>query len=306
MARLHTDVGKCIYCAGTKPPLTREHVLPRGLGGSIAPEGKHEALVLQRASCESCRRMTQQIEDECLRGRFWPIRSHLKLDRKDRRPSHVRIQLEFTDGTIEARRVKPETAHAAILMTHFDKAEVLDFRQRSQMPRIKTIFPPEFSIPASKHGAAKVGVQAKADNPRFAQMLAKIGLGLAVAEYGVDGFHPLVRDFIRFLPNDYRHWVGGRSPNEDLPGNALHCFRSSIVRTQFGGAFIIVDIRLFASYGAPTNYVVVGKPLVPDIPDKRARFSGEPPPLENSLERHRLREQPNRASRRPVAKPDEC
>ena len=209
MPRLYTDIGECIYCGETESPLTREHVLPRGLGGSIAPHGHHEALVLQRASCESCRQITEQIEDECLRSRFWPIRSRLKLNRKDRRPSHVPIHLELADGTTEVRNVEPETAHAAILMTHFDKAEVLDLRQRSQMPRIKAIFPPEFGVPASQHGAVKVGIKGRANNPRFAQMLAKIGLGVVVAESGADGFHPLVRDFIRFLPNDYRHWVGG-------------------------------------------------------------------------------------------------
>ena len=48
------DVGECIYCGDTKPPLTREHILPRGLGGELSPVALHQALVLRQASCSRC------------------------------------------------------------------------------------------------------------------------------------------------------------------------------------------------------------------------------------------------------------
>lgn len=60
------NVGACIYCGDKTPPLSREHVLPRGLGGGSAPDGYSGALVLQNASCEICRRVTQKIEEQCL------------------------------------------------------------------------------------------------------------------------------------------------------------------------------------------------------------------------------------------------
>lgn len=83
-----------------------------------------------------------------------------------------------------------------------------------------------------------------------------------MSAYGVKGFHPLVRDFIRFLPNDYRHWVGGLDDGE-IPSVALHEIGLQIKSTDYG-VFIVAEIRLFASFGAPTNYVVVGKPLGPE------------------------------------------
>jgi hypothetical protein len=89
----HTNVGQCIYCGEASSPLTREHVLPRGLGGFKSPAGSSNALVLQQASCESCQVITQSIEDDCLSGQFWPIRSRLKFNRKDRRPLSVPVQL---------------------------------------------------------------------------------------------------------------------------------------------------------------------------------------------------------------------
>jgi hypothetical protein len=109
--------------------------------------------------------------------------------------------------------------------------------------------------------------------PRFAQLLAKIGLGVAVAEFGPRGFHPLVRDFIRFLPNSYRHWVGGTQEKQ----KSFHLHEVSVGTTlsKSGQAFLVARIRLFAKYGAPTNYVVIGTPLIPGIVEK-----GRPHPTE--------------------------
>jgi hypothetical protein len=219
-------------------------------------------MVLQRASCASCQKITSQIEDDCLTGQFWPIRSRLGFRRKDRRSLSL-VEVELPDGSTEFRHIKPSHAHVAIVMPWFDKAEILG--QRSRPPESKAYFPNEFK--ASKEameGIAKMGIKVTDNRPRFAQMLAKIGLGVAVAYYGIDGFHPLVRDFIRFLPNDYLHWVGAYRGHEETPPAYLHSIWLHTTRTS-NGAFIIASIRLFGSYGAPTNYVVVGKPLAPDI-----------------------------------------
>jgi len=47
MNGLFSDIGACIYCGDKALPLSREHVLPRGLGGSMSPDGYSDALVLQ-------------------------------------------------------------------------------------------------------------------------------------------------------------------------------------------------------------------------------------------------------------------
>jgi hypothetical protein len=61
-------IGACIYCNSTEPPLTQEHVLPKGLAGFKAPIGHHEAIILRKASCEKCREITRVIEGDCMRG----------------------------------------------------------------------------------------------------------------------------------------------------------------------------------------------------------------------------------------------
>jgi hypothetical protein len=67
-------IGSCIYCAATDG-LSKEHVLPYGLGGD---------LVLHEASCSNCRDATSKIELQLLRGHWWPYRRFLGL--QSRRP----------------------------------------------------------------------------------------------------------------------------------------------------------------------------------------------------------------------------
>jgi len=100
------------------------------------------------------------------------------------------------------------------------------------------------------------------DSKVFAQMLAKIALGLAVAHYGVDGFRPLVRDMIVRNPEEYGHWVGGFPDENEIaddttPFHRLHMGGQPL----YSGDFIVVNLKLFAQYGGPSNYVVVGQPL---------------------------------------------
>ena len=53
-SNFNLDVGACIYCGRKDIELSREHVMPRGLGGNWAPDGMANALVLKNASCKSC------------------------------------------------------------------------------------------------------------------------------------------------------------------------------------------------------------------------------------------------------------
>jgi len=92
-------------------------------------------------------------------------------------------------------------------------------------------------------------------------MLAKIALGVAVAKFGVTEFEPLVRNFILCNPEEYGHWVGGFAgiPKQELRPTQLHQIHLLTARAK-AGVFIIVELRLFAEFGGPTNYVVVGRP----------------------------------------------
>jgi hypothetical protein len=56
-------VNLCIYCGRSDGLLTREHILPIGLGGG---------LILPAASCRACQDITKNIETKCQRGNLLP------------------------------------------------------------------------------------------------------------------------------------------------------------------------------------------------------------------------------------------
>ena len=266
MDTLFTNIGRCIYCGSTEPPLTREHVLPRGLGGNLSPEGHTEALVLQKATCGSCRKKTQKIEHDCLVPMMDPLRSRLGMKRKDRRSSKSTAFMEFPDGSKETRLVNVDENLGAVAIPHFFDAGVLTgTRVKGNAPYdVRGLMPLPVS-PELLNKTTRVGVQITVNVISFAKMLAKIALGIAVMRLGPDGFHPLVQDFILCDPSepvDYGYWVGGLRPENGEPKTeSLYSISLKCSRQAPAGIFHIVEIRLFAEFGGPTNYVVVGEPL---------------------------------------------
>lgn len=262
MIQFNTNIGECIYCGDVDSPLTREHVLPRGLGGNLAPNGYKNALVLQNASCERCRRITESIEHECLNSMLGPARARLGLKRKDRSTGKVDIIVELIDGSTEHRDIHESEVHGAMVIPAYYEAGALTNRP------ISNTAPCDYKFivvaPASKQildETRRVGVQGRANPKTFAQMLAKIALGATVAQFGVKGFKPLVRNLILKNPNEYGHWIGGFAGMEskELPTKEFHQIDIFPAKTK-AGIFIIAEIRLFAEFGGPRNYVLVGRP----------------------------------------------
>jgi hypothetical protein len=56
----------CIYCGRINVELTDEHIIPLALGGT---------LVLEKASCKECAKIASNVEQQCLRRMFAPLRS---------------------------------------------------------------------------------------------------------------------------------------------------------------------------------------------------------------------------------------
>jgi hypothetical protein len=257
------DVGACIYCSDHTPPLTREHVIPRGLGGNEAPEGYPDALVLQNASCEKCRRITQKIEEECLLSMMGPGRAKLGLKRKDRASTGTAAHIDRLDGTSEECELHWSQVPGVIVIPSF--YEALAFTNK----RLPEVAPCDYKViivaPARKavhENVSQVGVAFSANSKVFAQMLAKIALGAAVARFGIAGFEPLVRNFILSEPNEYGRWVGGFAGTLRAEPRTSELHTVSL-KANAGplGRFIIVEVRLFAEFGGPTNCVVVGRRL---------------------------------------------
>src|SRR5260370_24163699 len=84
----YNPVGACIYCGNTEPPLSDEHIVACGLGGT---------LVLPQASCARCAKITSQVELHCLRGIYRPARMHLRLPSRKGHPETLPVEVELGD-----------------------------------------------------------------------------------------------------------------------------------------------------------------------------------------------------------------
>jgi hypothetical protein len=92
-------------------------------------------------------------------------------------------------------------------------------------------------------------------------MLAKIGHGFAVAQWGLEGFKPLVPDVILRRSHRWFRYVGGRMTGTLLqPGERAHNVLRSGWWPTLGGMRLVVEVQLFANLGAPVYHVVVGDP----------------------------------------------
>src|SRR5262245_46504142 len=94
-------VGKCIYCGTTEGQLTKEHIIPFGLGGNW---------ILPQASCSTCSGITRDVEQFCLRPMLGPFRIRLKLPtrRPKERPTILPLEYVRTDGVRERSTVPAE------------------------------------------------------------------------------------------------------------------------------------------------------------------------------------------------------
>jgi hypothetical protein len=163
------------------------------------------------------------------------------------------------EGSSEDREVAWDDVPGAITIPSFYEAPILT---GAPIPE----FPPcdyQFHVLAPAHAvpedARRIGVSIVADSRMFARMLGKIGLGIAVARLGMQGYEPLVRALI--LNGSFQHGLvggfAGRSRAEPQT-TSLHTLRL-VTNDGLPGRFIIAEIRLFAEFNGPTNYVVVGR-----------------------------------------------
>ncbi len=192
-----------------------------------------------------------------------PGRAKLGLKRKDRAPTTTAAHIDRLDATSEERELDWSQVPGAIVIPSFYEAGAL-----TNKPLLDVV-PCDYQFiivaPAKRtvhENVRRVGVALSANPKVFAQMLAKIALGVAIASFGVAGFEPVVRNFILTEPNEYGHWVGGFAGTKRAESRTKEFHIINLIANAGPfGRFIIVEVRLFAEFGGPTNYVVVGRRL---------------------------------------------
>jgi len=248
----YQPVGHCIYCNETEGKLSKEHIIPLGLNGN---------LILPKASCENCRKITEKFERSCLRQMFGPtrLRLELKTRHKKERPTELPTLFIDKDGNKKTINIPvkefplmclgarlpppgitindpPSTDHGGEIVCRF--AEGIDYKSFTKKKKVHL---------------------GRIDFSALRRMLAKIAHGYAIANETAE-FEPFLPDLILGKANTETYLVGG-SHLESKQEPYLHNIQIGYCKIN-KTLHLYVIIQLFACLGMPAYNIIVGKMLV--------------------------------------------
>lgn len=252
----------CIYCGDIKPPLSKEHIVPLGLGGN---------LVIHRASCKACAKETGWIEQICLRTMFGLYRARTGIKTRNPKKRRSTHPLKFIDQNMNHTVIPlPLHEHPAILVIpRFDAPNILSGKPP---PDPDAPFILRMSVLASGEELAwteSQAARAKAagihigsiDVAAFARMLAKIAHAYVYTESNgfEGGFRPLLKDTILGKFRSFHHFVGEFTDADSQPETAVLHRMSWHTLRRHSKEYYVADIRLFANNSTPTYRIVVAE-----------------------------------------------
>lgn len=250
-------VGSCIYCGTSEGRLTEEHIIPKGLGGT---------LVLPQASCDACARVTSQFEMRVLRG--FMDRGRQAMGIKGRKTHKRAAAGKLTQTLIQADEslVKLEVPwDEGLKIMHlpvFLPPRFLDPQrppdpgtEKLEVMALDTIhFGLENGKLVRESQAQGVRFDDRMDVWAFVRLLAKIAHGYHVA---VNGAFPLrespLLPIILGQRLDAINWIGNTThPNLPSGGAALHPLHHLPVESDDGTRGTAVLVKLFSTHPTAT------------------------------------------------------
>jgi hypothetical protein len=254
-ARVFKPANRCIYCADGQPPFTREHVIPRGMGGGM---------IFPKASCEKCREIIRDVETYCMRGPFLSHRLELGLvndlgDLGDVVRVPIRVDGKRTDKSFSLE----DLPNYLVLPQFHDPPGLTTGRTDGTGRHSYTIWGDQRSL--DEHGSAdESAVLAEGfDLVKFARAIAKIAHGYVLGELGLDSLEPYLPPLV--LGQDTRLGdllIGDWGEDGMARENVLHQIGHSFLQhnaTADHGEFVRVDVRLrlFARYERTPVYRII-------------------------------------------------
>jgi hypothetical protein len=256
-AHEYAPAGKCIYCGRTVGRLTIEHIIPQSLGGN---------LLLPKATCGSCSKITEGFETAVSRNFFWPIRTQMRFPSKKRKwPKTFKIYVRTSDGGELSHDVPLALFPVEIYLYKFAPCGLLAGRLESEASNFEAKewrwgpSPEDIErVLRPRYGGVAVNISRFHPWPFF-RMLAKIGHSYAVAECGADSFAPLLLPIILDRPHALiSHYVGGSFDRMAEHHEDLH--RISLEEREIKGRYyLIAQLDFFSLFGGAHYHVVVGE-----------------------------------------------
>lgn len=233
--KIYPPVEQCIYC-GSKDGLSDEHIIPYGINGSI---------ILSESSCESCSKITKIFEQRLLKGMFAPIRYKAKLRtrRPKERPKSIKTISKCQDGSIKHLEIPTEKFPGILFGLRLPPPGILE---PCNNPKIEILLKCDEDLKPLLLNGEKIKLFTVFSTD-FYQLLAKIAHGFAVAELGIDGFHPMLTDLILGLSNNFLYFIGGDGgmQNDDFEKGRIIHQRALREAYKDGVWYVVVCVKLF-------------------------------------------------------------
>lgn len=250
--RQYPAVGSCIYC-GSRENLSREHIIPLGLGGKTT---------LPKASCARCAVITGKVERSVLRGSMWPARALLKM--RSRRPEEAPTSKTLTairEGTEQEVELPLEDYPILLPMSVFEPPGYLTGVSSTNGIQLVGTDVLNFGTTpteaALRLGADSLKISQLEWPVTFAQMIGKIGYSFAVAELGLEEIKDLgIIASILGEMNEIGRWVGTLKRDERAIPGLVHRLSLRVIEPQ---NIIVSEVQLFADSSGPTYGAVVGR-----------------------------------------------
>ena len=287
------SVNECIYCGTTEGLLTDEHTIAYGLNGN---------LVLRKASCLSCNKITGLFEEKVLRGFTLQARIALGMRTRRRKKAPKTFPLGIVNGDQERIVHVPANEHFIVLpLPMFEEIPLLkgkipnpsdDYKEGIGLTGVVAVWLCDPEEIRRRYSADRIFVVHKVDQIAFAKMLAKFGYCQAVAQFGRDAIRKVyVLPAILGQRNDIGRWVSSSNitmkPEVGI-GHQIWSVRFKRVEAGTPSELILTHIHLFAHLNAPAYTVIVGE-SESDISQRR--FSGTE--LVRGIEDNYSESQPN-------------
>lgn len=247
--------GFCIYCGSTEK-LTREHVVPYALGGS---------LTITKGCCEECRKKTNAFESDVLSGPLRMVRYIQNLPSRTKHssvPAMVEFSVKLGDGS--EQRIEVPIAKAPIFLEFYEFGEpkYLDASRGASLERKASVtgsYGQDPSLVLSELSAKGMTIVGPPTRPvAFARMIAKMAYCYAFVEGCInklENIGELIKAFME-EPDTIGRFVGSIPPPYTKYEGVGARFAIKVLESE---RVAYSEVQLFAASGAPTYIVVLGR-----------------------------------------------
>jgi hypothetical protein len=249
----YAPVGQCIYCGETSG-LSKEHIIPYALGSNTS---------LPKASCERCRKITGDFEQQVLRGPMWPVRVFRKLQSRTKHGDAAKTEslIIVKDGKDQVIKLPLDEYPILLPFLLFPLPAITSSTEYENgiqlIGQVTIAFGANPETVLKKFGATEIKITPRKLYPvSFARMLAKIAYSYAFAEGAlniIDG-KSVVLPSILGERDEIGLWVGMIDTPLIARAGLLH--RIELIQGQ---GFLMAEIQLFSDSQTPSYLVILGK-----------------------------------------------